>query len=139
MGKRVRVIQKHATYGTTEAFNWKYTQFSDLLATLFCEVFYTNNDEYSDNFECEFSQYDNALTMLKDYQEHGRDKAKLEELYRKNSEKENAFTDDDANATYDEIDKLLQELGGLENVIKAMQHYKDERDKECHYISFQAI
>ena len=49
MGNRVHVVKVQREYGKSEAFNWKFEEFKDLLTSLGCNV--CEQEEYSSDFE----------------------------------------------------------------------------------------
>lgn len=124
MGKRVHVIKKHQEYGSYEAFNWKFDEFHSFLDALGCDVC---GEEFDSEFECEDSKYENALNILKAYKEKGdceEVKKMLDDVYYYYS--------------VEELEKDLEELGGLDHVLEAMQTFWDEREKDYGWISFSA-
>ena len=65
MGKRVHVVKKREEYGDTQCFNWMFEEWKNLLGILGAEVH--EEDEYSDRWEVETSEYENAMENLKLY------------------------------------------------------------------------
>lgn len=121
MGKLVHVIKKHVTYGDAEAFNWGADKFKDLLDYLGCEVCGVD----SDDFECEEKEYENALSFLKSYQKN------------KKSKEVKSFLEQ--NEIDEEVLGLcFNGLGGLDEIVKSMQGFWDEREKGYGWISFHA-
>ena len=123
MGKRVHVIKRHEEYGDSEAFNWRYEEFKDMLGCLNC---YMCSEEYAcDRFECVVSEYKTALKLAKAYKKNGRTKKVIEKF-------------EDNNADIDEFEDYLDGLGGIDNVVENMQAFYEERDKKSSWISFAA-
>ena len=116
MGKRVHVVKQQEKYGKSEYFNWQYNEFADLLEGLGCEV--SSTDEYDrERFEVETDKFQNAINVLKEYKD-----GKTE------------FDDIDI----DEVDSYLEELGGIDEVIEAMEAFYEQRDKDSGWITFVA-
>ena len=63
MGNRVHVVKVQREYGKSEAFNWKFEEFKDLLTSLGCNV--CEQEEYSSDFEIVCDEYERAMTILK--------------------------------------------------------------------------
>lgn len=121
MGKSVHVIKKHAAYGDAEAFNWGADKFKDLLTYLGCEVC----GEESDEFECEEKEYKNALSFLKSYQKNNKSKGVKSFMEQNEIDEET-------------LGLCFNGLGGLDNIVKSMQEFWDEREKGYGWISFHA-
>lgn len=122
MSRSVRVIKKHAVYSSFKAFNWKSSDFYYLLTTLDCNM--DNVNAYDDEFECCVKEYETALDFLKEY----KDKGDCEEIREK--------VKNDFNTDMTTINEYINELGGIDDVIKSMQYLYDERDKKYEYITF---
>ena len=122
MSRSVRVIKKHAEYSSFKAFNWKSSDFYYLLRTLGCNI--DDADAYGDEFEYCVKEYETALDFLKEYKEKGNCKEIREKV--KN----------DFNTDMTTLDYYINELEGIDNVIKSMQYMYDERDKDYGYITF---
>ena len=120
MGKRVHVVKKMAEYGS-EGFNWKQQEFKDLLDNLGCD---TNGEDYSDQFECLASNFENALNLIKTYKEKGECDEVKEFL-------------EDVGISVEDLDKSLRDLGDIDTIIDTMQYFLDTRDKSCDYIMFE--
>jgi hypothetical protein len=123
MGKRVHVIKKHAEYGNSEAFNWKYEEFNDLLGNLGCDM--CHEDEDYDFFECSVEDYKKALSLVNLYKRKGHTKSV-----------EKKFGEADADIFY--FEDNMNDLGGLDNILNAMRAFYRERDKKSNWISFSA-
>lgn len=122
MGKRVHVIKKHATYGTYEAFNWKFEEFHSLLDMLGCDVY---GEDDSENFECEGNYYKSAMNILKMYKKKGACK-KVENML------------DNVYSSIEKLNIVLENLGGLDYVLESMELFWKQRDKKSNWISFSA-
>ena len=125
MGKRVHVVKRQAEYGSSEAFNWCYQEFHHLLDLFGCDV--CSEDEYSDFFECDADSYKIALVALKDYKKKGIKSKKMLDLM-----EEYGFDEV-------ELEEYLSELGGIDEVIDAMECFWKERDKKSRWIQFSAF
>ena len=122
MSRSIRVIKKHAVYSSVKAFNWKSLDFYDLLKTLGCDI--DDADAYEDEFECCVKEYETALDFLKEYKEKGDCKEIRDKV------------ENDFNTNMTTLNEHINELGGIDDVIKSMQYLYDERDKEYEYITF---
>lgn|GEM_PF-7101287 len=117
MGKRVHVVKQQEKYGNSEYFNWKYNEFADLLGQLGCEA--ASMDEYNmERFEVETDKFQRAINVLKEYK--------------------GGKTSFDNDIDIDGIDAYLDELGGIDNVIEAMEAFYEQRDKDSGWIIFVA-
>lgn len=123
MGKRVHVIKKHAEYGDTEAFDWQFEEFNDLLGNLGCDMCH-KEDDY-DDFECDVDEYKTALKLLNAYKRKGKCKS-VEKMF------------DEEGADIDDLEEALEGLGGIDNVLDSMRSFYRERDKKSGWISFSA-
>jgi hypothetical protein len=117
MGKRVHVVKQQEKYGNSEYFNWKYNEFADLLGQLGCEA--ASMDEYNmERFEVETDKFQRAINVLKEYK--------------------GGKTSFDNDIDIDGIDAYLDELGGIDNVIEAMEAFYEQRDKDSGWMIFVA-
>jgi hypothetical protein len=121
MGCRVHVISKHEKFGDSEYFNWSGEDFNDLLEDLGCDMC---SDEYGSMtwFECNVDEYKRALKLIKAFK---KDKKKAEKLF------------DEADLDINDFQCHLEDLGGLDKVIEAMEAFYKERDKQSDWISFK--
>lgn len=114
MGKRLHVVKKQEDYGNAEYFNWKYNEFADLLIALGCDV--CSTDEYDkERFEVPTKDFEKAMEYVKQIKEGKTD-----------------FEDFG-------IEVLnFDELGGIDNVLEAMEAFYDQRDKKSSWMIFVA-
>lgn len=122
MGKYVHVVSKKEKYSEAEAFNWKQEEFKDLLNALNCSVHEEDPEGYCDRWECRKDEYKQAIETLKAY-------SKDEEI----SEE----------CDKDDISSALHELGEVYSldpspVIKLMEGFLEQCDKDCDYVIFVA-
>lgn len=130
MGYRLHVVKQQEKFGDIEAFNWKNSEFADLLTTIGCNVC---GDEPYDRFECLKSDFRKAIGIVKLYSEKGR------------------LSEDDMSATgidpefvdIDDINEILSstkdELGYTpDELVKVMEQFLSESDPEGDYIIFVA-
>jgi len=130
MGYRLHVVKQQERFGDIEAFNWKNSEFSNLLSTIGCNVC---GDEPYDRFECLKSDFRKAIGIVKLYSEKG------------------SLTEDDLSATgidtewvdFDVINEILSstkdELGYTPNdLVRVMEQFLSESDPEGDYIIFVA-
>ena len=117
MGKRLHVATTYEVkFGKTEAFNYSYDKFYDLLDTLGGEPNYVCGDVDwpSDIFECTVEDYNDAVQNLEVY-----------------------ISDPDL---LDESDDIKEHLDALkmtaEEVLKIMKGYQQEADTRDGYLHF---
>ena len=108
MGKRLHVVSRQEEYGNTEAFNWAWNDFKELLTALGCQVY--ESEEYSDRFEVEVSEYEEAMEKFDKFlNSGGLDDEMIEEIEQcvliMNEQKSCQWILDDMKAFYDERDK----------------------------------
>ena len=142
MGNRVHVVKKQREYGKSEAFNWAFEEFENLLSSLGCNVCEPN--EYSSDFEISCEEYDRAMTIL----------ARIIEAQKKDKDMDLNDIDfsDLASPEYtpecekfdpDKYDfnvviynaERLKEYS-LDEILKIMYTFWKERDKNSSYIQF---
>lgn len=142
MGKRVHVVKKQREYGKSEAFNWAFEEFKNLLSSLGCNV--CEQDEYSSDFEMSCEDYERAMTILK----------RIIEAQKKDKDmdlNDIDFSDlaspedtsewerfDPANYDFNYVIKIAASLNGysMEEILKIMQTFWEERDKNSSWIQF---
>lgn len=120
MRKRLHVAKTYVVeWGNTEAFNWSFDKFYDLLKNLGASTCMGSEDENVYDFEVEQESYEAAMKNLKQYIE-------------------------DPNGLSDEVDadNIRQAIKRLEmtaqEVLKIMQDYYDEAHKADGYLHFSA-
>jgi lipid II:glycine glycyltransferase (peptidoglycan interpeptide bridge formation enzyme) len=150
MGKRLHVVKKQREYGSTEAFNWCFDKFRDLIDNLGCNT--CSEDEYSDFWELTKEEYKRAINILKlmkdvpfkgNYSEQAKkiDQIIASEKYQKLF---SANYDDDCSITAEDIDlydvvKSLNDLDiELNELISIMNGFLKEADKKSDWIQFEA-
>lgn len=113
MGKRVHVVSKREEYGRTDAFNWCFTSFADLLGALGDGLYEEENGEGLSRFEMPKDEYKKVLKKLKDFDSLDEDEKEDAQCY-------------------------LDELGenSLEYTIEVMESFLRDCDKESDYIIF---
>ena len=142
MGNRVHVVKKQREYGKSEAFNWAFEEVQNLLSSLGCNV--CEPDEYSSDFEISCEEYDRAMIIL----------ARIIEAQKKDKDMDlndidfsdlaspedtpdwDKFDPDkyDFNDVIDDIEKLNGY--SIEEILKIMQTFWEERDKNSSWIQF---
>ena len=149
MGKRLHVVKRQREYGRTEAFNWCFDKFRDLMDDLGCNV--CADDEFSDFWEMTKNDYMRAIAIIKiikdknvpvdgDYKDQ---QEKIDQIY--NSEEyQELFDNEDCQIGYDDID-LNDVIGSIKNLdidldelIIIMVSFMDEADKKSDWIQFEA-
>ena len=142
MGNRVHVVKKQREYGNSEAFNWAFEEFKDLLSSLGCNV--CEQDEYSSDFEMSCEDYERAMTILKRIikaQKKDKDMdlndIDFSDLASPEDTPDWESFDPDNYDFNDVIDKA-EKLNGysLEEILKIMQTFWKERDKKSSWIQF---
>ena len=122
MGKRVYVAKEFKVeFGNTNAFNYKHTEFFDLLDTLGAEPNYINGDEDcpSDMFECTKEDYHDAVENL--------------EVYIDNP-------DSYGTEIRSDFERSIKALGVEKNeLLKLMKDYEKEACTDDGYLHFAAI
>lgn len=114
MGKRLHVVKKQEEYGSAEYFNWKYNEFANLLSALGCYV--CSIDEHNlERFDVETKEFEKAMEYVKQIKDGKTD-----------------FEDIDIE------DLNFGELGGIDNVLEAMEVFYKQRDKETGWMTFVA-
>ena len=142
MGNRVHVVKKQREYGNSEAFNWAFEEFKDLLSSLGCNV--CEQDDYSSDFEMSCEDYERAMTILK----------RIIKAQKKDNDmdlNDIDFSDlaspedtpdwekfDPDNYDFNDVIDNAEKLNGysLEEILKIMQTFWKERDKKSSWIQF---
>ena len=142
MGNRVHVVKKQREYGNSEAFNWAFEEFKDLLSSLGCNVY--EQDEYSSDFETPCEEYERAMTILTriiEAQKKDKDMDLNDIDFSDLASPEDTpdwdkFDPDkyDFNDVIDDIEKLNGY--SIEEILKIMQTFWEERDKNSSWIQF---
>ena len=142
MGNRVHVVKKQREYGNSEAFNWAFEEFKDLLISLGCNV--CEQDEYSSDFEMSCEDYERAMTILKriikaqkkdkDMDLNGIDFSDLASP--EDTPDWEKFDPD--NYDFNDVIDNAERLNGysMEEILKIMQTFWKERDKKSSWIQF---
>jgi hypothetical protein len=114
MGKRLHVVKQQERYGSSEYFNWKYNEFADLLTLLDCDV--CSADEFNkERFEVPTKDFEQAMEYVKQIKEGKTD------------------------FEYIDVEDLdFEELGGIDNVLEAMEGFYKQRDKKSEWMIFVA-
>ena len=119
MGKRVYVAKSHTVeYGDTAAFNWKDSEFINVLETLGCDICRYDNEECSaTEFEVDACDYKDAVSNLEC---HIDDPG----LY------DNAY----------EINRAIEATGmTAEELLRTMKNYLQEADTKDGYLHFASF
>ena len=142
MGNRVHVVKKQREYGKSAAFNWAFEEFENLLSSLGCNV--CEPDEYSSDFEISCEEYDRAMTIL----------ARIIEAQKKDKDmdlNDIDFSDlaspedtpdwdkfDPDKYDFNDVIDNIEKLNGysIEEILKIMQTFWEERDKNSSWIQF---
>ena len=142
MGNRVHVVKKQREYGNSEAFNWAFEEFKDLLSSLGCNV--CEQDEYSSDFEMSCEDYERAMTILKRIikaQKKDKD-MDLNDIDFSDLASPEDTPDwesfDPDNYNFNDVIDNAEKLNGysLEEILKIMQTFWKERDKKSSWIQF---
>ena len=152
MGKRLHVVKRQREYGSTEAFNWCFDKFHDLLENLGCNI--CSDDESSDFWELTKDEYNRSIAILKIIREAdvpmdgdlSEQKEKIDQIY--NSDKfkklfvdtEESYCDITADSIdlYDVIDSLDSLDIDLDELLDIMNSFLKEADKKSDWIQFEA-
>jgi hypothetical protein len=149
MGKRLHVVKRQREYGSTEAFNWCFDKFRDLMNDLGCNVC-SDDDEYSDFWEMTKEDYKRAIAILKlmktvplngEYKEQ-KDAIKAiyeSEKYKKlfDPEDEYAIKANDIEL-YDVVISIKNLDIDLNELIDIMTSFLKDADKKSDWIQFEA-
>ena len=143
MGKLVHVVKKQREYGNSEAFNWAFEEFKDLLSSLGCNV--CEQDEYSSDFEMSCEDYQRAMTILTRIIEAKKKDMDLNDIDLSDlaspedtPDWEKFDPDDyDLNDVIDNAERL--EGYSMEEILKIMQTFWEERDKNSSWIQFASF
>jgi len=145
MGNRVHVVKKQREYGNSEAFNWAFEEFKDLLSSLGCNV--CEQDEYSSDFEMSCEDYERAMTILKRIikaQKKDKDMDLNDIDFSDLASPEdtpNCEKFDPDNYDFNDVIDNAEKLNGysLEEILKIMQTFWKERDKKSSWIQFSSF
>lgn len=130
MGYRLHVVKQQEKFGDIEAFNWKNSEFADLLTTIGCDIC---GDEPYDRFECLKSEFRKVIDIVKLYSEKGN-----------LSYNDLSTTGIDPECVdFDDINEILSstkdELGYTpDELTKVMEQFLSESDPDGDYIIFVA-
>ena len=142
MGNRVHVVKKQREYGNSEAFNWAFEEFKDLLISLGCNV--CEQDEYSSEFETPCEEYERAMTILtriieaqkkdKDMDLNNIDFSDLASP----EDTPDWYSFDPNNYDFNYVIECVEKLEGysMDEILEIMQTFWEERDKKSSWIQF---
>lgn len=151
MGKRLHVVSKQRDFGNTEAFNWCFDKFRDLMGDLGCNI--CSEDEFSDFWEMTKDDYKRAIAILKlmkdvplgkcDYSkqremiDHIENSDEFKKLFVEDEESYCTVSAEDVNlndvvVSLNDLDIDLDELLGI------MESFLKEADKKSDWIQFEA-
>lgn len=142
MGNRVHVVKKQREYGNSEAFNWAFEEFKDLLSSLGCNV--CEQDDYSSDFEMSCEDYERAMTILKRIikaQKKDKD-MDLNDIDFSDLASPEDTPDwekfDPDNYDFNDVIDNAEKLNGysLDEILEIMQTFWKERDKKSSWIQF---
>ena len=142
MGNRVHVVKKQREYGKSEAFNWAFEEFKDLLSSLGCNV--CEQDEYSSDCEMSCEDYERAITIFtriieakKKDKDMDLNDIDFSDLASQEDTPEWEYFDPD-NYDFNEVIDNAKRLEGysMDEILKIMQTFYDERDKTSSWIQF---
>ena len=142
MGNRVHVIKKQREYGASEAFNWAFEEFKDLLTSLGCNV--CEEEECSSDFEMSCDEYERAMTILSRIIEA---KKKDKDMDLNDIDFSDLTSPEDTpdwesfnpnEYDFNEVIDNVKSLNGysMEEILKIMQAFWEERDKNSSWIQF---
>lgn len=145
MGNRVHVVKKQREYGNSEAFNWAFEEFKELLSSLGCNV--CEQDEYSSDFEMSCEDYERAMTIF----------ARIIEAHKKDKDMDlndidfsdlaspedtpDLYKFDPDNYDFNDVIYNAESLEGysMDDILKIMQTFWEERDKNSSWIQFSSF
>ena len=135
MGNRVHVIKKHAEYGDTAGFNWSSEAFRSLLDATGAD---TCGEDYAEDFESEVENYQTSLKVVarlarlkRMMEQHGKDVyGDLDQV---------TALLEDSGEDVDDINALLEPIGGVQLVLEYMVAFYVERDRDSDWISFSTF
>lgn len=142
MGNRVHVVKKQREYGSSEAFNWAFEEFKDLLRDLGCNV--CEQDEYSPDFEMSCEEYERGIEILKrikDALDQDEDFdlncLNFSDLASGDDEPDWCSFDPD-NYDWNDVKYDVKKLNdySIGEILKIMQDFWEERDKNSSWIQF---
>ena len=142
MGNRVHVVKVQREYGKSEAFNWKFEEFKDLLTSLGCNV--CEQEEYSSDFEIICNEYERAMTILKRIvdamkDDDGVDLNTIDFSDLKGDEDVPDWCQfDPARYDFNEVVLYAKRLPdySMEEILGIMKEFWGERDKKSSWIQF---
>ena len=142
MGNRVHVVKKQREYGNSEAFNWAFEEFKDLLISLGCNV--CEQDKYSFGFETPCEEYERAMTILTriiDAQKKDKDMDLNNIDFSDLASPEDTpdwYSFDPNNYDFNYVIKCVEKLEGysMDEILEIMQTFWEERDKNSSWIQF---
>lgn len=142
MGNRVHVVKKQREFGNSEAFNWAFEEFKGLLSSLGCNV--CEEDEYSSDFEMTCDDYERAMTIFTriiEAQKNDKD-MDLNDIDFSDLTSPEDTPDwekfDPDNYDFNDVIDYAKKLNGysMEEILKIMQTFWEERDKNSSWIQF---
>ena len=147
MGNRVHVVKKQREYGSKEAFNHQYEQFKTLLRNLTCDVY--EEDEGSRNFEMSCVDYERAMKILSRIKD-ALDKDENTDLNKidlsdcipvYDIEVPDWCRFDISRYDFNDVKDTLKKFPeySIEEILKIMQDFFDERDKNSDWIQFSSF
>ena len=145
MGNRVHVVKTQREYGDTQAFNWAFEEFKDLLSSLGCNV--CEQDEYSSDFEMTCEDYERAMTILtriieakKKDKDMDLNDIDFSDLASPEDTSEWESFDPD-NYDFNDVIDNAERLNGysMEEILEIMQDFWKERDKDSSWIEFSSF
>ena len=117
MEKGLHVVSRQEKYGKTQAFNWSWNFFKELLNALGCEMY--EREESSDRFEVEVSDYEEAMEKFDKFLNSGG--------------LDNEMIDDIEQCTL-----ITNEQNSCQWILDTMKAFYEERDKNEGFIVFVA-
>lgn len=147
MGKRLHVHKKHVIEYAGDFFNWKFSEFQELLETLCCDTT-PHSSEFPDDWEVTKKEYKRALDALKEAKNGAK-----EVTFKPLNEYENECIFD----VEDEILPLLHKIypddivknvlnegfdlkeKALNQIVEDMQYIYDNADENQEYIYFSCF
>ena len=121
MGKRLHVAKTYVVeWGNTEAFNWSFDKFYDLLNKLGASTCMGSEDENVYDFEVEQESYETAMANLNQF------------IFNPNELPDEVDADD--------IEQAIADLNMKpQEILKIMQDYYAEAHKADGYLHFSAF
>jgi hypothetical protein len=132
MGSKVYSVKRQEELSNATAFKYGADTFYNLLELLSCDM-WADDTSFPNRFECPVEDYETALNALKEHRNLYPNSSSLEWIRADNFESplfdllnDEYYTEDEA---IGEFDSIMEQLGGIDRVIKCMENLYEERDQ----------